>query len=89
MIESGSGSQGSGGAYGIIENKSFIFESFYSGSNQAWRLLNGQMCFESFTAGANQPIEFYANFSTVPKSTIYGHDIVMKLYSDNEIVART
>ena len=94
MIEGGSGSQGSGGAYGIIENKSFIFtEPVYPGViNDSWFLMAGsQMCFESFTAGANQPIEFYANFSTAVKDTEieWGHDIDMKLYRDGKIVART
>ena len=88
----GSGGQGSGGAYGIIENKSFIFtEPYWPGYNEAWYLMTGQMCFESFTAGANQPIEFYANFSTAIKDTEieWGHDIDMKLYRDGKIVART
>ena len=86
----GSGGQGSGGTYGIIENKSFVFtEPFWPGYNEAWYLMTGQMCFESFTAGANQPIEFYANFSSFPKKVNHGYDITMKLYRDDKIVART
>ena len=94
MIDEGGSGQGSGGAYGIVENKSFVYDSFvfpnyYSWDNSAFKIETGNTCFEKFTAGPNQPIEFYSNFTYRDTDIRDGYEITFNLYRDDDIVARS